>query len=61
MIDNIYVRLQPSKIHGVGVFAIKNIPTNFTVTKGSSDEGKKLKVSNGWSILFCIIKMTKYF
>tara|TARA_R100000426_G_C4799012_1_gene101782 strand:+ start:511 stop:894 length:384 start_codon:yes stop_codon:yes gene_type:complete len=35
MIDNIYVRLQPSKIHGVGVFAIKNIPTNFTVFKST--------------------------
>ena len=35
MIDNIYVRLQPSKIHGVGVFAIKNIPKNFTVFKST--------------------------
>ena len=35
MIDNIYVRLQPSKIHGVCVFAIKNIPTNYTVFKST--------------------------
>ena len=35
MIDNIYVRLQPSKIHGVGVFSIKHIPANFTVFKST--------------------------
>jgi len=26
--NNIYCRLKPSKIHGVGVFAIRNIPKN---------------------------------
>ena len=34
-IDNIYVRLQPSEIHGVGVFAIKEIPENFTIFKST--------------------------
>lgn len=33
--DNIYVRIQPSKIHGVGVFAIKEIPSNFTIFKST--------------------------
>ena len=31
MVKNIYVRLQPSTVHGVGVFAIKDIPQNFTI------------------------------
>ncbi len=35
MIDNIYVRLQPSKIHGVGVFAIRHIPADYTVFKST--------------------------
>ena len=33
--DNIYVRIQPSKIHGVGVFAIKEIPINYTIFKST--------------------------
>ena len=32
---NIYVRIQPSKIHGVGVFAIKEIPKNYTIFKST--------------------------
>lgn len=31
MVKNIYVRLQPSQVHGVGVFAIKEIPKNYTI------------------------------
>tara|TARA_Y100000389_G_scaffold174629_1_gene184731 strand:+ start:689 stop:1081 length:393 start_codon:yes stop_codon:yes gene_type:complete len=34
-VDSVYVRLQPSKIHGVGVFAIKMIPKNFTIFKST--------------------------
>tara|TARA_B100000963_G_scaffold18275_1_gene13977 strand:- start:1687 stop:2079 length:393 start_codon:yes stop_codon:yes gene_type:complete len=33
--DSIYVRIQPSEIHGVGVFAIKDIPSNYTIFKST--------------------------
>lgn len=33
--ENIYCRIRPSKIHGVGVFAIKNIPKGTNIFKGS--------------------------
>ena len=44
MVKNIYVRLQPSTVHGVGVFAIKDIPQNFTIFP-SNCTWKKVKKS----------------
>ena len=42
--------------------SIKNFKqVQLKYSRRSRNEGKKLKVSNGWSILFCILKMTKYF
>ena len=42
--------------------SIKNFKqVQLKYSRRSRDEGKKLKISNGWSILFCILKMTKYF
>jgi len=34
----VYVRLKPSKIHGVGVFAIRDIPKGRYVFQGDDDE-----------------------
>jgi len=34
---NVYTRLAPSKIHGVGVIAIKNIPKNTSIFSGDED------------------------
>jgi SET domain-containing protein len=31
--ENIYCRLQPSKVHGIGIFAIRNIPKGKEVFK----------------------------
>ena len=45
MVKNIYVRLQPSTVHGVGVFAIKDIPQNFTIFP-SNCTWKKVKKSS---------------
>ena len=41
LIHNIYCRIKPSKIHGIGVFAIRNIPknTNPFVKLNPEDEG----------------------
>tara|TARA_Y100000310_G_scaffold300939_1_gene336983 strand:- start:971 stop:1396 length:426 start_codon:yes stop_codon:yes gene_type:complete len=39
--NNIYCKLKPSKIHGVGVFAIKNIPKN---TNPFKEFGKNVKL-----------------
>ena len=44
MVKNIHVRLQPSPIHGVGVFAIRNIPKNYTIFP-SNCTWKKVKKS----------------
>lgn len=35
---NIYTRLAPSKIHGVGVFAIKDIPKGKNVFSGDTSK-----------------------
>jgi len=40
---NVYTRLAPSKIHGVGVFAIKNIPKNTNIF--SADNSRLVQVS----------------
>ena len=45
MVKNIYVRLQPSTVHGVGVFAIKDIPQNFIIFP-SNCTWKKVKKSS---------------
>ena len=44
MVKNIYVRLQPSHIHGVGVFAIRDIPKNLIIFP-SNCTWKKVKKS----------------
>jgi SET domain-containing protein len=36
--DGVYTRLKPSPIHGVGVFAIKDIPKNAYVFEPDDDE-----------------------
>jgi SET domain-containing protein len=41
----VYVRLKPSKIHGVGVFAIRDIPKGTYVFRGDDDEMVWVKVS----------------
>ncbi len=67
---NVYTRLQPSKIHGVGVFAIRDIPKGVNIFKGDKsemdtcinksdvenfdEEIKKLYVD------FCVLKGDKY-
>jgi len=40
---NVYARLAPSKIHGVGVFAIKNIPRDTNIF--FSDSSRLIRVS----------------
>ena len=37
-LENTYCRLMPSKIAGVGVFAIRNIPANTELFKGQIDD-----------------------
>jgi SET domain-containing protein len=41
----VYVRLKPSKIHGVGVFAIRDIPKRTYVFRGDDDELVWVKAS----------------
>jgi len=66
---NVYTRLAPSKIHGVGVFAIKNIPRGANIFCGDSSRlirvnaevvrrqsPKIKKLYND----FCVIKGDKY-
>ena len=57
MVKNIYVRLQPSAVHGVGVFAIKDIPQNFTIFP-SNCTWEKVKKS---SLLYLSEPELKYF
>jgi SET domain-containing protein len=40
---NIYTRLQPSSIHGIGVYAIRDIPRGTNIFLG--DEGKTIWIS----------------
>lgn len=35
--DNVYCRIQASPLHGVGVFAVRNIPKGVNPFKGSGD------------------------
>jgi SET domain-containing protein len=42
----VYVRLKPSKIHGIGVFAIRDIPKGTYVFRGDDDEMVWVKASS---------------
>ena len=64
-----FTRLRPSKIHGVGVFAIRNIPKGTNIfgddqsemvwLKGSEIEGKSGEIRKLYDD-FCVIKNGKY-
>ena len=44
--ENIYCRLQPSPIHGIGIFAIRDIPRGVNPFRGSREaQWKKFRVS----------------
>ena len=43
--DGVYVRLQPSKIHGLGVFAIRSIPKGAQVFGDSREDITRVPVS----------------
>jgi hypothetical protein len=65
---NVYTRLKPSAIHGVGVFAIRDIPKGTQLFDGSEniawiDEGQLSDLPRALRQMyddFCIIKEGKY-
>jgi len=66
---NVYARLAPSKIHGVGVFAIQNIPQGTNIFLGDSSRliwvsakvvGKQPPKIKKLYNDFCVVKGDKY-
>jgi SET domain-containing protein len=67
--EGVFVRLKPSKIHGIGVFAIKNIPKGTYVFRDDNQRMfwvEKSKIGRLPLVIrdlyedFCIIKERKY-
>jgi hypothetical protein len=68
--DGAYTRMKPSKIHGVGVFAIRNIPKDTYIFSGDNSnmvcvdksviEKQEVEIRKLYDD-FCIIKGNKYY
>lgn len=52
LIHHVYCRIQPSKVHGVGVFAIRDIPKGTSIFAGIKDHSHEPEISVPAELIF---------